>query len=417
MDADTGKLITLQAFDVAGSSLTSHSISEADGATLTVSVPAIHSVKFIGPDIGLCGHGGAAIDDFTFNPITPIPEPSTLVLLCTGVVGLAAGGWRRKSKLQIGVTLLLMFALCTSAAYADTFGAGGNEFMIEFVTIGNPNNAADTWGPAGTVPYVYRMGKYEISRDMTTKANAEGSLEITLFDMTSYGGNGKNHPATGVSWNEAARFVNWLNTSEGFTPAYKFAAQPGEGGYDANANIQLWESGDAGYNSANPFRNDLAHYFLPSVDEWYKAAYYDPVGSSYFNFAAGSDTAPTAVASGTTAGTAVYDQSLGTGPADITLAGGLSPYGTMGQGGNVWEWEETEYDLANNSAGAPRGQRGGDWDSLSGYLFAPYRRNALPSHGRLSVGFRVASIPEPSTLVLLGMGVVGLLAWGWRRKR
>jgi formylglycine-generating enzyme required for sulfatase activity len=43
-------------------------------------------------------------------------------------------------------------------------------------------------------------------------------------------GNGANRPATGVSWNEAARYVNWLNTSNGLAPAYKFATQPGEVG-------------------------------------------------------------------------------------------------------------------------------------------------------------------------------------------
>ena len=42
------------------------------------------------------------------------------------------------------------------------------------------------------------------------------------------------------------------------------------------------------------------------------------------------------------------------------LAGGLSPYGTDGQGGNVWEWEETEYDLVNDSSSSIRGIRGGD---------------------------------------------------------
>ena len=51
--------------------------------------------------------------------------------------------------------------------------------------------------------------------------------------------------------------------------------------------------------------------------------------------------APTAVA----AGTAVYDGHAD--PADVTIAGGLSPYGTIGQGGNVWEWEETDFDLVN----------------------------------------------------------------------
>lgn len=45
-----------------------------------------------------------------------------------------------------------------------------------------------------------------ISRDMVTKANSTGGLGIALLDMTSFGGNGVNRPATGVSWNKAARF-------------------------------------------------------------------------------------------------------------------------------------------------------------------------------------------------------------------
>ena len=57
------------------------------------------------------------------------------------------------------------------------------------------------------MPYVYRIAKYEISREMIEKANAAGGLGITLADMTNYGGNGPNRPATGVNWNEAARFV------------------------------------------------------------------------------------------------------------------------------------------------------------------------------------------------------------------
>jgi formylglycine-generating enzyme required for sulfatase activity len=108
---------------------------------------------------------------------------------------------------------------------------------MDFVTIGNPGNVADTTGspnPAGRVDYVYNIGKYEVSRDMITKANAAGGLVITLNDMSRYGGNGVNRPATGVSWNEAARFVNWLNTSQGYQAAYNFTTS------GANANITLW---------------------------------------------------------------------------------------------------------------------------------------------------------------------------------
>jgi formylglycine-generating enzyme required for sulfatase activity len=256
------------------------------------------------------------------------------------------------------------------------------------------------------------MGKFDVSRDMITKANTLGSLVITLNDMTPYGGNGVNRPATGVSWHEAARFVNWLNTSTGSTPAYKFAFQPGEGGYGANADIQLWTPSDAGYNASNLYRNSLARYYLPSVDEWHKAAYYDPISSVYYDYPTGSNTAPTAVASGTAAGTAVYNQPLAQGPADITLAGGLSPYGTMGQGGNVYQWEETDFDLVNCPipGSSARDVRGGYWNRDSSDLSSSRRDFPVnPFFESSSVGFRVASTPEPSTLLLGALASLALL--------
>jgi formylglycine-generating enzyme required for sulfatase activity len=270
---------------------------------------------------------------------------------------------------------------------------------MEFVTIGNPNNAADTTGapnPAGSVAYTYNLGKHEVSRDMITKANAAGSLGITLYDMSSYGGNGVNRPATGVGWYEAATYVNWLNTSTGGTAAYKFVS----------GTFQLWSSTDAGYNANNMFRNSLAKYVIASSNEWYKGAYGKADGS-WSNFPNGTDSAPTAVAGGTAANTAVYNGQRG--PADITSAGGLSAYGTMGQGGNVWEWNETAYDGSNNTAGENRELRGGSWGFNSFTLGASYRSSNDPTDEDYYGGFRVASVPEPSTGLLVVLGLSGLL--------
>jgi formylglycine-generating enzyme len=312
---------------------------------------------------------------------------------------------------RFAILVAALVAIGYSArALADTFGSGANTFTIDFVFVGNQANTFDFTGdptPAGSVSYVYRIGTYEISRDMINKANNLGNLGITLFDMTPYGGNGVNRPATGISWNEAARFINWLNTSTGSPPAYKFALQPGSVGYNANASNQLWTPSDPGYDFNNPYRNGLAQYFLPSADEWYKAAYNDPTSDVYYDFPTGSDSQPTAVGSGTAAGTAVYNQTTAHGPADITLAGGLSLYGTMGQGGNVYEWEETDYDMVNDSGS--RGLRGGDWDDNSTGLRSTTRANVSPATQFNDIGFRVASIPEPTTMVLAALGMVALL--------
>ena len=228
--------------------------------------------------------------------------------------------------------LALLFVL-PSAADADTFGSGANEFTIDFTTIGNAGNTAD--GTYGAVGYTYRIGTYEVSRGMIEKYNAiGGGPAITMADLSGYSsGNNPDIPATGILWTSAAHFVNWLNTSKGYSAAYYFSE---------SGSFFPWSESDSGYNSSNPYRNDNAYYFLPSENEWYKAAYYDPSLNNdqggYWDYATGSDSAPTAVASGTNSDTAVYAQGFYSGPSSITNAGGLSPYGTMAQNGNAWEW-------------------------------------------------------------------------------
>jgi sulfatase modifying factor 1 len=306
-----------------------------------------------------------------------------------------------------------------------TFGSGANAFNMEFVTIGNPGNAADTTGspsPAGAVGYTYGIGKFEVSRDMITKFNASQSLEIILEDMTSYGGNGANKPATGISWNEAARFINWLNTSNSGFAAYKFTT----GG--VNDNIALWTSSDTlDYDASNPYRSKRATYVLPSYNEWYKAAYYKggSLNAGYWIYTTGSNTVPTPVASGTgfdingnKVNEAVYNGQSG--PADVTQASGLSPYGVTGAGGNVAEWEESSFDLSNSLGDRVRGLRGGDWLAPSFFLSSSTRFSSDPSSKNAwYLGFRVASlsssappaVPEPSMMVigtLFGLG--GLVA-------
>ena len=305
-----------------------------------------------------------------------------------------------------------------------TFGTGSNSFTMEFVPIGDPGNANDAAGdpnPAGSVGYTYDIGKFEVNQDMITKYNANfgtpNSQVIPFADLSAFGGNGPDKPASGVSWNQAARFVNWLNTSTGQAPAYNFLTS------DVNDNIALWNISDPGYDPSNQYRNRLAKYVLPSTNEWYKAAYFDPNkpgGGGYWIYPSGSDTTPTAVPIGTISGTAVYDQPYSQGPANVYQTGGLSPYGVMGLGGNVFEWEETSDDLYNNSGSSQRGVRGGAWfDGFPSSLSSSTRLSEYPDNDCQCYGFRVvslnssppAAVPEPSMMVmgtLFGLG--GLLA-------
>jgi hypothetical protein len=309
-----------------------------------------------------------------------------------------------------------------SLANPVTFGSGANTFNMEFVPIGNPGNAADTTGapnPAGAVGYKYGIGKFEVSEDMITKYNLNfGTANNLAITTTSLGA---NKPAGNITWVEAARFVNWLNTSQGYQAAYKFANSS-----TITANIQLWTSTDPGYNSSNQYRNSLAEYFLPSYDEWYKAAYYDPSNSTYYDYPTGSNTAPTSVASGTLNNTAVFSPTVGAllSPADVNNAGGLSPYGVMALGGNISEWEESCDTTitspcsagTNNNVSGDRIRRGGAYSTIASSLdsnlglgFAPFN-NESPARG-----FRVAradAAPVPGPLPLLGAAA----AYGWSRQ-
>jgi len=308
-----------------------------------------------------------------------------------------------------------------------SFGSGTNQFNMEFVTIGDPGNAPDTNGspsPAGGVGYVYGMGKYEVSVDMITKYNASYGIDNFLFILADNRSSSK--PATSISWNEAARFVNWLNTSTDGYAAYRFDGI-GPNQNTSARNNELWDQilHPLDYNPANPFRSKRARFVLPSYDEWYKAAYYDPSktgGAGYWLYATGSQSAPQAVSSGDETNTAVYQQPFNQGPADVNQAGGLSPYGVMGQGGNVAEWEETNFDLTNNSSDSARCQRGGYWAGIDYWMANQSRGGVDPFYGDEGMGFRVAmvtpsggQVPEPSTMAIFSLGALGM-AYRARRK-
>ena len=337
-----------------------------------------------------------------------------------GCFHLFHGRWTRSRVLSVAAGALATVAsmAAPSCTGTVTFGTGSNQFQMEFVTIGDPGNAADFTGspsPAGSVGYTYGIGKFEVSGDMITKFNASQTLQITTRYTL-----GAAKAASGISWNEAARFVNWLNTSTGNQAAYKFTTS------GVNDDSASWTSGEAGYDVNNPYRNSLAMYVLPSYNEWYKAAYYDPNksgGAGYWDYATGSDSAPAAVSSGTGTGAngnneAVYG--LQVFPADVNQAGGLSPYGVMGLNGNVIEWDESSADLTNSSSPSFRGIRGGSWFSYATELNIRY--TSTPNNSGNSYGFRVARlssstvVPEPTSMAIFGLGALGM-AYRARRNR
>ena len=285
-----------------------------------------------------------------------------------------------------------MLAVAVAASFLAVPGArgtidvivhGATTINMAFVGIGSPGNAGDAAHSGyGDVAYSYSIGTYEVTADQwaAVRAAAPG-----VGNAGAWSG---SEPTGGTTWYEAAKFCNWLTTGNINQGVY---------------NTTTWAVNRSYRN------NQLRAYFIPTEDEWYKAAYYDPTnGGNYYDYPTSSDTAPTGVYGGTSPSTAVYD-SLGAvdplAPANVDNSGGLSPFLTMGQGGNVWEWTETASGVL----------RGGSYAVVGGsWLSAAHREIANPSgDNNYQVGFRVGTfgvVPEPGSLGLLLLGLVGLVA-------
>jgi len=87
----------------------------------------------------------------------------------------------------------------------------------------------------------------------------------------------------------------------------------------------------------------------------------------------------------------------------------LSPFGTMGQGGNVWDWLETASDGTNNSATEKRQSRGGLYFSVASQLASTSPAfGQSPTEQSFGTGFRVASTAPSSNADLGGLSLGGI---------
>ncbi|MBN2560099.1 MAG: SUMF1/EgtB/PvdO family nonheme iron enzyme [Phycisphaerae bacterium] len=339
--------------------------------------------------------------------------------------------------LTIAATVGLALAWCPSAL-AD--------MVIDTVPVGNPGNADDTHGYGyGGVAYTYNIGTYEVTAGQyceflnAVAATDTYGLYNPNMDSHSYGcqitqkgtsgsytydfsgrpsgteADWADRPVNYVNWGDAARFANWLHNGQPTGPHDLATTEDGSyflDGATSDATLLLIT------------RERHATWVIPSEDEWYKAAYHenDGVTGNYWDYPTKSDTAPTWEAPpGTdmTRGSAnYYDDGFAVGgPYYRTEVGSYdarpsdSPYGTFDQGGNVWEWTEAVI-------GSHRGMRGGSFRSDDYLLHAATRTYVgTPTYESSRLGFRVAEVPEPNTLALLGLSGIVMLKMRGRSRR
>ncbi|MBA4411591.1 MAG: hypothetical protein C0397_19510 [Odoribacter sp.] len=312
--------------------------------------------------------------------------------------------WRGKKMKKAIILSIAIFVFTTNFVSADTFGTGENQFTIDFVPISGDASSANgtnigNWNLKGFIDPSnnYRMGKFEITNNQWTKfKDAYGA--VTGTPSTAYDENpyftGTNVPTNELSWYEAAQFVNYLNTSTGHQVAYKFTGTI----HTSDYTLAVWDAGDT--DGTNFYRNKAAKYFLPTEDEWVKAAYWNGTSLQTYANASSSD--------------------LISGVPDLTKwnYNGSQPWavgsgaqelnGTYDMMGNAFEWMESPFFSDDYLSGSNHCIRGGSSYNTANNL-ASYSRDAnYPFDEYEVLGFRVASvIPEPCTLLLLGLG--GLL--------
>lgn len=93
-----------------------------------------------------------------------------------------------------------------------------------------------------------------------------------------------NKPVTFIKWVMAAQYCNWLTNNQ-----TSDILSITSGSYDI---ASLYNNS---ISISGCYRQDTAKYFLPSENEWYKAAYYDSSETKYWEYGNKSDTEPTAI--------------------------------------------------------------------------------------------------------------------------
>jgi formylglycine-generating enzyme len=292
-----------------------------------------------------------------------------------------------------------------------------DDVVVQFVRVGDAGNAADT-NPAGygAVGYEYRIGTYEITIGQYTKflnavaktdtyglystsmgtdlnlagISRSGSTGSYTYAVMNNGGDSSNRPIAYVSWLDAARFANWMHNGQ---PIGSQNANTTEDGAYTFTGAPL---------ASAPAKNAGARFYIPTENEWYKAAYYKggSTNAGYWDYATKSNSAP-----GNTIGSGANQANYWVGDFAVTqlnnrsasqnyltnvgaFTGSQSAYGTFDQHGNVWEWN----DLIG-TAGSSRGLRGGNWSDSTGpfYFSSSFSFSRPPGVGDDYFGFRLAS--------------------------
>ena len=329
-----------------------------------------------------------------------------------------------RTALWVGLTL-------ASACLAQTVPP---DYGHDFVTIGAPGNRGATpaeapmwdfgrFGTFGGVDYEFRITRTEVTNTqyqefinayvrVPGRATGGGILGlgivldgfdpdgIPFFDILT----GAEQAPANPSWEFAARYVNWLHNDKG-TRLEDFET----GVYDTST---FGVDPVTGKRTDQLERSPGSKFFLPTFDEWTKAAHYDPNRygedqEGYWYFPGASDDP---LVSGMP-GEPGAETGVGQTPPLYPLAFPVGsfpdtsgPWGLLDSSGGMSEWTETVLEASH-----PARQRvvlGSATTDPYGIIFSDRLDDIRTSLTGLH-GFRVAGvIPAPGIGTVLLIGIV-----------
>ena len=308
----------------------------------------------------------------------------------------------------------------------------------ELVPVGNAGNADFDNGPVvrGGVAYDYLIGKFGVTQGQYTEfLNAKAASDPyglwttsrgLAEDIARAGSDGSYTYSTPspdkcvnyVDMGDAMRFANWMHNGQGTadteTGAYTMSGLDAQSGPDQPAIVALLDAGP----------NPGASYWVPTVDEWHKAAFYDPTLNSgaggYWDFATMTNTLgdidnTVPDVTGHNVNMNIGGYTVGAGgdyTTDVDLFGSSSGYyGAFDMHGNVGEWTATSI---NTTSVIIMGSAFHQTPSTATLGVAGSYGGLQINQQTFAYGFRLASnVPEPATMSLLALGGLAVL----RRRR
>ncbi len=305
-----------------------------------------------------------------------------------------------------------------------------------WATITHPGNAPysssfqdlGSYGlPMGSVNYEYQISRTEVTAEewyefviayapfvsesrrasfeftgpwVSVSEPTPGQIDYHLSDAF------RNKP-TENSWRFAARYVNWLHNERSLTPeAFE------SGVYETSTFGDIPGGGFTDQRTRSPG----ATYFLPTIDEWIKASFFDPHRyamdqSGYWEYPHASDVPPVPGVPGV--GQTSAGVSMPFFHPDVAAYSAVqSPWGLWDLSGGASEWLETP--LVEPSTDIARwrllrGTRAGAFDTFDDWI--PITDDSIP---RSLNGFRIARIiPTPGVAIVVVPGISLLV----RRRR